>query len=251
MGLSLTVLGCSGTYAAAGGACSGYLLQTPSTSVWLDCGPGTLANLHQHVDPATLDAVVVSHSHPDHMGELPVYQNACKYFLGRSDVPIHAPQEVRDLVGSFPSRGVDAFEWRIAGDGQTVRVGDMELTFSRTDHPVETLAVRVDHDGVALGYSADTGPAWSPSALGRLDVLLGEATYYSADAGSNVHMTAHEMGGVARESGIGGLIVTHVPPTSVPELHRAEAEEAFGAPVELAEVGKRFDIASRGLRPST
>ena len=72
MGLSITVLGCSGTYAGPGGACSGYLVRSNDTSVWVDTGPGSLANLQQHIDLASLDAIVVSHSHPDHWGELGV-----------------------------------------------------------------------------------------------------------------------------------------------------------------------------------
>ena len=51
MGLSVTVLGCDGSYAGPGGACSGYLVSSGDTHVWLDCGPGTLANLQQHLDP--------------------------------------------------------------------------------------------------------------------------------------------------------------------------------------------------------
>ncbi len=79
MGLSITVLGCSGTYAGPGGACSGYLVRSNDTSVWVDTGPGSLANLQQHIDLASLDAIVVSHSHPDHWGELGVVRNALKY----------------------------------------------------------------------------------------------------------------------------------------------------------------------------
>ena len=52
MSLSVTVLGCSGTFASAGGACSGYLVRSDATTIWLDCGPGTLGNLQRHVDLA-------------------------------------------------------------------------------------------------------------------------------------------------------------------------------------------------------
>ena len=49
-GLTLTVLGCSGTYAAPGGACSGYLVRSASTTLAVDLGSGTLANLQRHVE---------------------------------------------------------------------------------------------------------------------------------------------------------------------------------------------------------
>ena len=50
MTLSVTVLGCSGSYAGPGGACSGYLVRGGGTALWLDAGPGTLANLQRHLD---------------------------------------------------------------------------------------------------------------------------------------------------------------------------------------------------------
>ena len=244
MGLSVTVLGCSGSYAAAGGACSGYLVRTATTSVWLDCGPGTLANLQEHVALEDLDAVVVSHAHADHVGELPVFKNACKYYLGREGLPVFAPSQVREVMSAFPSRSVKVFDWHIVADGDEAQIGDLSVRFSRTDHPVETLASVFGHAGQTLGYTADTGPGWSPAQLGPLDLLVGEATMNASDPSNEVHMSAAGLGAVARDLGVGRLVVTHVPPTSQPEVHRTEAEEAFGGPVELARVGRRFDLAS-------
>ncbi|HNH96176.1 MAG TPA: MBL fold metallo-hydrolase, partial [Microthrixaceae bacterium] len=69
--LAVTVLGCGGTFAGAGNACSGYLVRGGGTAVLLDCGPGVLSSLQHHLEPTELDAVVVSHSHPDHWGDVP------------------------------------------------------------------------------------------------------------------------------------------------------------------------------------
>jgi ribonuclease BN (tRNA processing enzyme) len=70
MGLSLTVLGCAATFPRPGGPCSGYLLQTPRTSVWVDCGPGTIAALQEHIAPGQLTAIWLFHLHPDHWADL-------------------------------------------------------------------------------------------------------------------------------------------------------------------------------------
>ena len=52
--VELTVLGCSGSYGApAGGACSGYLVRAGDANIWMDCGNGTFANLHDTSIPAT------------------------------------------------------------------------------------------------------------------------------------------------------------------------------------------------------
>ena len=49
--MELTVLGCSGSYGGAGGvACSGYLLRSGESSVWVDCGNGTFGHLQEHLN---------------------------------------------------------------------------------------------------------------------------------------------------------------------------------------------------------
>src|SRR5262249_22663217 len=65
--VELTVLGCSGSFGAPpAGACSGYLVRHGSTAIWMDCGNGTFAHLQEHVSVDELDAVVITHEHPDH-----------------------------------------------------------------------------------------------------------------------------------------------------------------------------------------
>src|SRR5215207_6934217 len=96
VGLTVTVLGCDGSYPGPGGAGSGYLLRGGVSTVWLDCGPGTLAALQTHVDLGDIDAVVVSHEHPDHSSDLEGFSVACAYVIGRQGVPVHAPPGVRE-----------------------------------------------------------------------------------------------------------------------------------------------------------
>src|SRR5581483_215884 len=69
----LTVLGCSGSYPGPAQACSGYLLRCQGTVIWLDAGSGTLANLQRHVGLAEVDAVVLTHEHPDHWSDIEGY----------------------------------------------------------------------------------------------------------------------------------------------------------------------------------
>ncbi|MBN2622032.1 MAG: MBL fold metallo-hydrolase, partial [Acidimicrobiales bacterium] len=80
--LTVTVLGSSGTYAGPGEACSGYLVRSPGATVVVDLGSGTLANLQHHVELGAVDAVVLTHEHPDHWLDLPLLRNALRYVLG-------------------------------------------------------------------------------------------------------------------------------------------------------------------------
>lgn len=249
MGLSLTVLGCSGTWASAESGCSGYLVEDGTTRIWIDCGPGTMTAIQRHCALTDVDALVVTHEHPDHCMELPVLRNAYKYGLDVRDVPLYAPRGVLATLESIVgARNVmPTFLPKLVGDGSVARIGGLRLTFSRTDHPVETLAVRIDDEAGgsgSIGYSSDTGPSWSLAALGDgIDLAVVEASFLHADIGQAhaVHRTALQTGEDAKAAGAARLVVTHVTPNGDGEAHRAEAETAFGGPTLLARPHERYE----------
>jgi ribonuclease BN (tRNA processing enzyme) len=97
---TVTVLGCDGSYPGPGGAASGYLVQGGATRLWLDAGPGTFAALQRVVDPAAVDAIVLSHEHPDHWTDVESFavwhrQSADLQSGARQPVPIYAPPGLR------------------------------------------------------------------------------------------------------------------------------------------------------------
>jgi ribonuclease BN (tRNA processing enzyme) len=239
-GMSLTVLGCSGSYAGPGGACSGYLLDDGTTRVWVDAGSGTLANLQRHVGVTDVDAIVLSHGHPDHWSDIEGWRVVWQYRLKRRNFPVYAPAGVRGRTFEPASA---TFAWHDVTGGDTVTVGTMVFTFSRTDHRPETLAMRVDAGGRSLGYSADTGPAWSLEALGEgLDLALCEATMPVEEEGTLQHLSARQAGASAAAAGAGRLVLTHLWATLDPDRSRLEGSEAFGAPVDVASVGAGYRV---------
>jgi ribonuclease BN (tRNA processing enzyme) len=234
------VLGCDGSYPGPGGAGSGYLVKCGNTKVWMDAGPGTLANLQRYVDIEDLDAAVISHSHPDHWSDLDHFAVAARYVVPRPPLPVYAAEGVRELMRVGPA-AVEALDWRPIADGDAVTVGAMRVSFTQTDHPVTTLAARVEGHGRSLGYSADSGPEWGLSALGSgLNLALCEATFLSDLEGSVPHMSAREAGRTAREAGVERLVITHLWPRVDRAAVQAEAEAAFGAEVTLAGLGDRY-----------
>ena len=122
-------------------------------------------------------------------------------------------------------------------------VGGLDFTFSRTDHGPETLAMRVGGGGRSMGYSADTGPAWSLEALGPgLDLALCEATFLRDQEGTAQHLSARQAGASARQAGARRLMLTHIWPTIDTERSRAEATDAYGDRVDLAVTNERYEL---------
>ena len=68
--MRLTVIGCSGSFPGPDSPASCYLIQAPyegrTFSIVLDLGPGALGALQRVIDPRELDAVMLTHLHPDH-----------------------------------------------------------------------------------------------------------------------------------------------------------------------------------------
>jgi ribonuclease BN (tRNA processing enzyme) len=234
--MELTVLGCSGSYGApAGGACSAYLVRAGDATIWMDCGNGSFLNLQQHIDPAELTAVVISHGHADHCVDLYGLHVMYRYGMEMSGLPLFAPEGLEPvlshLVGSFG----DTFEWNTVADGDKVEVGEAQLRFSRTDHPPPTLAVEIEHEAKRLVYTADTGPEWSVEAFDAgADLVLSEATYMHDDIRVPIHLSARQAGEGARDAEARRLMITHLWPTIDPLASVEEASEAFGREVSLA-----------------
>jgi ribonuclease BN (tRNA processing enzyme) len=234
--MELTVLGCSGSYGApGGGACSGYLLESGDTSIWMDCGNGTFGHLQDHVAVQDLTAVVLTHGHPDHCVDIYGLHVFLRYAIERENLPVFAPEGLEPYLLSLVSDFGNVFDWRAVGDGDTEKVGDIALKFSRTDHPPPTYAVEARADGRRMIYTADTGPGWTVGAFDPgADLVLSEATYLHANRPAPIHLSAKQAGDAAREAHAERLILTHLWPMNDPTESAIEGAEAFGDSVTIA-----------------
>ncbi len=200
---------------------AGRAREAPGAATWsgwaatvlvLDAGPGTFAVLQTLLDPSEVDAVVISHHHPDHWTDLYAMDTQARFGGRRSALPVYAPAEVTARAGA---ERTPALDWHVVTHGDRAGIGEASCAFHRTDHAEETLAVRIDGADRALGYSADTGPDWCPETCSGtgLDLLLCEATYTAEHEGTAGHLSGRQAGASARAAGAQRLVITHRWPT--------------------------------------
>jgi ribonuclease BN (tRNA processing enzyme) len=241
--MELLVLGCDGSHPGPGGAGSGYLMVAGGTRILFDCGPGVLGRLLAWLAVESLDAVVISHEHPDHRSDLDSLGLASLYRRGGSRLRLFGPPGL-DRLAYPPTR--DAFAWQTVEDGDRVTVGEVDLAFSQTDHGPPTLAVRADWGAESFAYSADTGPGWSFEALGAgINLGLCEATWTKETEGRG-HLTGRQAGEMARAAGVERLLITHRAPGTDPNAVFREASDAFGAETLLAKDLSWYLLVDRG-----
>lgn len=241
--LRLTVIGSSGTYSSADSSCSSYLLRTATTTVLLDAGPGSSIELQRHVDLADIDAIIVSHEHPDHWTELPSLYHAYRFGLGRPHVPLFGTAGTRVLFdGAVSEATAYTFDWTTIDESSEVHVGDISFTFSLTDHPVETLAIRAEAAGRSIAYSADTGPDWEPSRFdSEIDVMIYEASLRVDMEDRGIpHISGRQAGEKAAAAGVNHLVLTHIPPGEEPDERVSAAADGFDGPIDVATPGRTF-----------
>lgn len=246
--MQLVVLGSAGTYPAAGLPASGYLVTEGETRVLLDAGPGTFGSLAARIDPGSLDAIVLSHIHPDHCSDLYAVFHYLAYGPGgRIPIPVFAPAGAAGaLSGLVGDDGpfFSVFDFRTV-ESETVVVGEVSLRFAPTEHSVPAVAVRVESKDRVLVYSGDTGRGGGvPGLLGFADVFLCDATFQGDrdPEGFQLHLTASEAARLAVGSGVGRLILTHLPPSLDPVVSQREAAEHFPRPVLVATPNMELDI---------
>jgi ribonuclease BN (tRNA processing enzyme) len=251
--MQLTVLGGSAASPNAGMGCAGLLLQTARTRLVLDLGPGTLQELRRHTDFRTLDAVIVSHMHVDHVLDLLALRHALAYnpLPAPAPVPVWlppggaehlalatAPFDACDEPGRFTST-VKVAEYDPA---RPLTIGDVVVTFAPAVHDIPAWAIRVQPStGSALGYTGDTGPA---AAMGGffagVHVLIAEATLLepgvrpSDERGS---LTAADAGELAAAAGAEILVLTHMWQELDFAAYRSQAEAVFPGRIEMATPG--------------
>lgn len=231
--MQVKVMGCSGAYPAANGACSGYLVTDGSRRVMLDFGSGVLPRLLAMMDPAELNAVVMSHWHFDHGSDL----LPLNYYLdvNKRRLRLVGPPEPQPLREILLDRYFDMEDLT-----QTAEIDGLRLSCQRVKHPVPAYALKlINEAGKTLVYTGDAvgGEGLADFCRGA-DLLICDASFTKAFWHEGLpHFSAAQAGALAREAGVKRLMLTHFQPgadvkTLVNEAQEA-CPEAFPANLDL------------------
>ncbi|SES12477.1 Ribonuclease BN, tRNA processing enzyme [Lentzea xinjiangensis] len=252
----LTVLGCSGSIPGPGAAASGYLLEADGFTLALEFGNGVLSRFQEERPLFSMDALVLSHLHPDHCIDVSSLYVARKYHPSppAAVLPVYAPAEAHSRFAAAYAPNEAERSALDLGDvfsfhrlGSPVRIGPFTVDSAIVAHPCEAYGFRISCGGVSLAYTGDSGPCEALEELSAgVDVLLSEASWtHSPDRQRDLHMSGREAGELAARAGAGRLLVTHVPPWTSREDVLKEAKAAFGGPCDLVVEGGRYEVGER------
>lgn len=243
--MRLTILGNWGAYPEANGACSGYLLNVENKNILLDCGSGVLSSLRNHIRYEDLDAVIISHYHPDHVNDIYTLHHAIQeaYIFGRIKEPLKIYGHDEHFIFSLLNYK-ESCKAEMINENTIIRIGEISIEFIKTNHPVTCYAMRIKGDGKTFVYTADTCFMNELAQFSKeADFLLCEASLFNSEKGLNLaHLTAGEAGIIAKEACVKELMITHFPHRRDKEQLRSEAIETFGKEVKLAIKGETIDI---------
>lgn len=244
--MRLTVVGSAGSVAGPESAASCYLLEADAGDrtwrVVLDLGSGAIGPLQRYCDPARVDAVVISHGHPDHCADLVGLSVLRRYGPARDEalprIPLFGPRGLDERIMQVAGAGADdrddlaPFDFTALAHGARVSFGPFDLTAARALHPVPALAYRIEGPSegrgrASLTFTGDTDTCEEVATLAaRADVLLAEAGWAHREINPpGIHMNGTQAGELARVADVGRLLVTHVASwvDPAPTLERAAA----------------------------
>ncbi|MEO3806498.1 MBL fold metallo-hydrolase [Nonomuraea sp. B1E8] len=246
--MRFTVLGGCGAWPAAGQACSGYVVEEEGFLIYVDPGYATLPRLLERRQAGEVDAVLITHGHPDHCADLNPLLRA-RALAGRPvpPLPVHAPPGALDAVLALDGRRMLAGSFVVheLAPGLPQELGPFRLDPFDLPHHVPNAGLRLSGGGRVIAYTGDTGPSGSLVALAKdADLLVAEATYPERvpDEDAPYLSSALDAGRTAASAGAARLLLTHLWPDTPPEPALEAAATSYDGPLEVASAGVTVDL---------
>jgi len=225
--LTLTILGSGDPFGSGGRNQSGYLLEAGPLRLLLDCGVTSLVALKRRgIDPASLQGVLLTHLHADHVAGLPLLYHDFQHLGGReTPLTVAGPRGVKKRVEQiyhvlFPPKPGLTRRFRVAY--RELHPGVLYYPEGRRGPQIRPFRVRhqghrpsfgycVRWKGKTLAYSGDTG--WFedlPLEVRGADLFVCECTQPRRDV--DKHLSLEELRENRKRLQVGSILLTHLGP---------------------------------------
>ena len=247
--MRLTVLGGCGAWPEAGQACSGFLVEHDGFRLLVDVGYATLPRLLEWSAADQVDAVFISHGHPDHCADLnPLLRARALRDQPAAPLPVYAPPGALDAVLALDRPGMldDAYLLPEFSPGDRLDIGPFRARTWLLPHWRPDAGLRLAAGGQVLAYTGDSGPSPDLIDLARgSDIVLAEATYIDqVPEDSRAFLSsARQAGQRAAAASAGRLVLTHLSPGTSPQAARAAAAAGYDGDISVATAGLVVDLS--------
>jgi ribonuclease BN (tRNA processing enzyme) len=247
--MRFSVLGGCGAWPEAGQACSGFLVEYDGFRLVLDLGYATMPRLLELISAGQVDAVIVSHGHPDHCADLnPLLRARALRDDPPSPLPVYSPPGALDAVLALDRPGMltTAYDLREFTPGCSFDIGPFQVRTRQLPHWVTNAGIRLTAGGKTLAYTGDSGPSPEIALLSRgADVLLAEATYVDHVPDDERHYlsSARQAGQSAADADVDRLLLTHLWPGTTPAAARDAAADSYDGEIDIATTGLILNLS--------
>ncbi len=222
-------------------ASGGIWISYAGTNVLIDPGPGSLvrcASARPKLDPGILDALIVTHRHLDHSGDINAMIEAMTEggFKKRGIVfcPLDALREdsiILDYAARLPQKIA------ILSPRKVYRIGAFRFQTSMAHrHPVETYGLKFSLNGVSVGLLTDTKYFRGLKNFYKTDILIISVVFLDPRP-EVAHLSLSDAENIIREIKPKLAILTHFGMTMLkakPHLLAKKLSEHLGIDVQAA-----------------
>ena len=244
---------------------SAILIEIGSARILLDCGRGCVQRMAEMgIPPHTITHCILTHGHYDHVADYALLVLTSWRFGRHHTLQVYGPpgtramsdalfNEVyridiaaRKILHSSEAEGDINIQVKEISHSDTIEADGWQIRATEVVHwpiPV-SLGFLVVGDGRRIFFTGDTAPcdAVREHAAG-VDLLIHEAMYFPKDSDhyrSHSHPT--HVGEVARQAGVGHLVLTHLQPRVIEEQLLNDASTHFSQKISMATDQMRIDV---------
>jgi ribonuclease BN (tRNA processing enzyme) len=246
--MRLTVLGGCGAWPEAGQACSGFLVEQDGFRLLVDLGYATVPRLLELCPADRVDAVFISHGHPDHCADLnPLLRARALRDDPPAPLPVYALPGALDRVLALDRPGMldDAYVLHEFVAGSRLDIGPFAAQTRLLAHWVPNAGVRLRAGDRILAYTGDCGPGPDVVELARdADLLLAEASHIDQvpEEVRGYLTSARQAGRQAKSAGAARLLLTHLFPGTDHAVAREAAGAEYDGDIGVAVAGLSTDL---------